>query len=232
MELKPIASTRTAVDLAEELRARIQCGELAVGSRLPPQRVMATQLSVGRQAVSEALALLEAEGYIVTRRGAHGGSFVREPVAPEAIWMELLRGSMPEHEDTLDFRCGVEAQIARLACRRRTDEEIVGMQAAIDALTGTTRAAFREADGQFHALLARSARNSRLEDALRRARADVFVPNDNLPYVAQVEVSRRQHQEILDAVISRDEDAAMRAVTQHIEQTRTHLRMLLADERP
>lgn len=124
-------STRTAVDLAEDLRARIQCGELAVGSRLPPQRVMATQLSVGRQAVSEALALLEAEGYLVTRRGAHGGSFVREPVAPEAIWMELLRGSMPDHEDTLDFRCGVEAQMPDLrvvggpkrrsaACRRRS----------------------------------------------------------------------------------------------------------------
>ena len=47
----------------------------AVGQKLPPQRELASTLEVGRHAVREALALLEAENYIVTKRGAQGGSF-------------------------------------------------------------------------------------------------------------------------------------------------------------
>lgn len=228
MRLEPLVSTRTGVELAESLRAQIQCGEIAVGFRLPPQRAMAERLGVGRQAVQEALSLLEAEGYLETRRGARGGSFVCEPVAPEGVWLELLRSSIADLEDSLDFRVGVETQIARLACRRRTDEDIAEIQVAINSLTNGTRARFREADGNFHALLARAARNERLEAALRRSRADLFVPTDNLPFVEQVEESRRQHQRILNAVERRNEAAAVRAVGVHIEETRRRLRAMVA----
>lgn len=232
MELKPRTSTRTSVDVAEDLRAQIQSGEISVGSRLPPQRVMAVKLSVGRQAVSEALSLLEAEGYIVTRRGAHGGSFVSEPVTPELVWIELMRSGIDDLEDALDFRIGVEGQIARLACERRSDEDLVAMRAAIDALPtkAVSRSEFREADGQFHAALSRASRNARLEAALRRARADLFVPTDNIPYVETVEVTRRQHQAILRAVERQDPAGAARAVQAHIEETRRHLRSLVAGE--
>jgi GntR family transcriptional repressor for pyruvate dehydrogenase complex len=218
------------VELAELLRAQIQCGEIAVGARLPSQRAMAEKLGVGRQAVQEALSLLEAEGYLETRRGAHGGSFVCEPVAPVGVWLELLRSSIGDLEDSLDFRCGIEAQIVRLACLRRTDDDLADMQAAVDSLTNRTRAGFREADGNFHASLSRAARNERLEVALRRSRADLFVPTDNLPYVEEVEVSRRQHQSILNAVARRNEAAAVRAVISHIEETRRRLRSLVTGE--
>jgi DNA-binding FadR family transcriptional regulator len=232
MDLKPRTATRTAVDVAEDLRAQIQSGEISVGSRLPPQRVMAEKLSVGRQAVSEALSLLESEGYISTRRGAHGGSFVCQPITPTAVWMELMKAAINDLEDALDFRVGIECQIARLAARRRTDEDLRAMRAAMDALptNDVRRAEFREADGQFHAALARAASNARLEAALRRARADLFVPTDNIPYVESVEVTRRQHDTILRAVERQDPGAAARAVERHIEETRRHLRALVSGD--
>jgi GntR family transcriptional repressor for pyruvate dehydrogenase complex len=229
MELKPRTATRTGVDLAEDLRAQIQSGEISVGSRLPPQRVMAEKLSVGRQAVSEALSLLESEGYLVTRRGARGGSFVCEPVRPAAVWMQLMKSSVGDLEDALDFRLGVESQIARLAADRRTSDDLDAMRAAIEALPASrvSRAEFREADGQFHAALAKAARNSRLEAALRKTRAEMFVPTDNIPYVESVEVTRRQHLAILRAVERQDPAAAARAVSVHITETRRHLRALV-----
>jgi len=231
MELKPRTLNRTGVDLAEDLRAQIQSGEISVGARLPSQRQMAERLSVGRQAVAEALSLLEAEGYVVTRRGAHGGSFVCEPVAPAAVWLELVRSSFPDLEEALDFRIGVESQIARLAAQRRTAADIRAMQAAIDMLPShsVSRSEFREADGRFHAALSRAAGNGRLEAALRRSRADLFLPTDNIPYVETVEVTRRQHQAILRAIERQDSTAAARAVTAHVEETRRHLRSLLAE---
>ncbi len=232
MELRGRVATRTAVDVAADLRAQIQSGEIGVGSRLPPQRVMAQKLLVGRQAVSEALSLLEAEGYVITRRGAQGGSFVCQPVAPTAVWMELMRAAMNDLEDSLDFRVGVECQIARLAAKRRTDDDIKAMRTAIDSLPrdGVQRAEFREADGQFHAALSRASRNTHLEAALRRTRADLFMPTDNIPYVETVEVTRRQHEAVLRAVERQDPAAASRAVERHIEETRRHLRALVAGE--
>ncbi len=229
MELKPLTATRTGVEVAEDLRAQIQAGEIAVGVRLPPQRTLATTLSVGRHAVAEALSLLEAEGYVVTRRGAHGGSFVCEPVRPASVWLQQVRDSFADLVDTLDFRLGVESEIARLAAVRRTTADIAEMQSAIDALPTheVTRSDFREADGRFHAGLSRAARNDRLAAALRRARADVFIPTDNIPFVETVDVSRRQHQQILLAVADGDEAGAADAVRGHIEETRRHLRALV-----
>lgn len=225
MDLRPYTVTRTGVEVAEDLRAQIQSGEIAVGARLPPQRDMARKLAVGRQAVSEALSLLESEGYLVTRRGAHGGSFVCEPVRPAAMWLEQIRATFPDMLDVLDFRLGVECEIARLAAERRTDDDLAEMQAAIDALpvAPVNRSDFREADGRFHAGLSRAARNSRLEAALRRARADLFIPTDNIPFTETVEVSRRQHQAVLRAVERRDAAGAARAIRAHIEETRRHL---------
>ncbi|MHB1211987.1 MAG: FadR/GntR family transcriptional regulator [Candidatus Nanopelagicales bacterium] len=220
------------MEVAESLRQQVQSGEISVGSRLPSQRAMADRLGVGRQAVAEAMSLLESEGFIVTRRGAHGGSYVCEPVATAPVWFELIRSSMADLEEALDFRMGIETQIARLAAERRTSEDLEVMRTAIDELprTQVNRAAFREADGRFHAALSRAARNSRLEAALRRARADLFVPTDSVPYTETVEVTRRQHAAILRAVERHDAAAAARLVRAHIEETRRHLWALVNGE--
>lgn len=230
MDLQSHTYTRTGHELAVGLRAQIQSGELSVGSRLPTQRALAARWSVGRQAVHEALALLESEGFMITKRGAHGGSFVCEPVAPAAVWMELARSNMSDLEDALDFRVGVEGQIAVLAASRRTPDDLLAMREAIDALptAKASRSEFREADGRFHSALARAAGNSRLESALRRARADLFLPADNIPYSETIEVSRRQHLAIYRAIEHQHPAAAARAVSAHIEETRRHLRSLVS----
>ena len=50
MILSSLTQTRTSDDIADQLRALIQSGELAKGDRLPPQRELATTLGIGRQA--------------------------------------------------------------------------------------------------------------------------------------------------------------------------------------
>ncbi|MEC3955077.1 PLP-dependent aminotransferase family protein [Nocardia sp. CDC153] len=56
--------------LAGRLRQLIDDGELAAGAVLPPDRVFAKQLAVGRNTVIAAYELLESEGRIVRRRGS------------------------------------------------------------------------------------------------------------------------------------------------------------------
>ena len=235
MKLTRLTPTRTSDDVATQLRLRIRSGEIAVGSRLPSQRDLATHLSVGRQAVQEALALLELEGYVETRRGAQGGSFVCEPVAEAAFWRERIRSSLDDLDDALDFRLGVERQIVMLAVDRRTDADLVAMQAAIDALPGLDidpqrrRALFREADSLFHSRLAEAAGSARLQRAVRESRAEMFVPTDRIPYVETVEVTRAQHVAIFLAIGDRDGDEAARAMSAHITESRRHLHSLVEE---
>jgi DNA-binding GntR family transcriptional regulator len=68
-------------ELARALRAAIESGDIAVGTRLPPQRELAGLLAIGRTTVVAAYNLLRAESLIVMRQGA-GTWVVRRPPDP------------------------------------------------------------------------------------------------------------------------------------------------------
>jgi len=68
-------------NLATALRAAIVSGEVAVGTKLPPQRELACLLSIGRTSVVSAYNLLGAESLLVTRQGA--GTWVARRPASE-----------------------------------------------------------------------------------------------------------------------------------------------------
>jgi DNA-binding GntR family transcriptional regulator len=57
-------------DLATALRAAIVSGDVPIGTKLPPQRELASLLSIGRTTVVGAYNLLRAESLIDMRQGA------------------------------------------------------------------------------------------------------------------------------------------------------------------
>ena len=61
--------------LAEALRATIEAGEIDVGTRLPPERVLARQLAVSRTTVVQAYDLLRSDDWLESRQGS--GTWVR-----------------------------------------------------------------------------------------------------------------------------------------------------------
>ena len=67
--------------LERELREAIRAGRLRAGSKLPPTRLLADELSVSRGVVVEAYAQLVAEGYLVARSG--DGTRVAEGLAQQ-----------------------------------------------------------------------------------------------------------------------------------------------------
>lgn len=230
MTTQPVTSSRPADEVAARFRALIQSGELAVGHRLPPQRELATSLGVSRQTVFEALGALEQEGYVNTLRGASGGTFVCELRVPTERWLERLRASIGEFDDVLDFRIGVERQVAVLAAARRTDDDLTALHTAVDELAAATSlSAYRAADAAFHRALSNAARNDLLADAVFRARASLFFPVDLLDYEPTVAQTAREHLTIVRAIERGDGTAAARAVTTHLEHTRTKLHSMLDD---
>src|SRR5712671_6895877 len=75
MPIQTIEPRRLYRQIADQLRSLIEHGEYKVGTRLPPERDLATQLGVSRPSVREALIALEVEGLVEVRMGS--GVYVR-----------------------------------------------------------------------------------------------------------------------------------------------------------
>ncbi len=69
--------------LAHALRNLIESGVLPPGHRLPPERLLAQRLAIGRTTVTQALDELRAEARLVSRQGS--GTFVTGAPAPAAV---------------------------------------------------------------------------------------------------------------------------------------------------
>jgi DNA-binding transcriptional MocR family regulator len=99
--------------LADALRAAIQRGDLAAGSRLPSERVLVRRLAVSRTTVVQALALLRDLGLVesvrgsgtsVSRRaGPHWAAGVREAPARSALADHVFRTATEAAADAIGF---------------------------------------------------------------------------------------------------------------------------------
>lgn len=61
-----------------QIKKRIQNGTLKLHERLPTEREMADQFGVSRMVIREAVRSLELAGFILVKKGAHGGIFVAQ----------------------------------------------------------------------------------------------------------------------------------------------------------
>src|SRR5947207_4044817 len=68
--------------LADALRAAIERGEIEVGRRLPPERLLARQLALSRTTVVQAYDLLRADEWLESRQGS--GTWVSRAPASTA----------------------------------------------------------------------------------------------------------------------------------------------------
>src|SRR5688572_29614932 len=63
-------------ETVQRLLQSIRLGLIGPGERLPPERELAGMLQVSRDTLREALASLTDAGWVVSRRGRNGGTFV------------------------------------------------------------------------------------------------------------------------------------------------------------
>lgn len=69
--------------LADGIRRLVSDGRLLVGTRLPSERALTSELGLSRTTVGAALDTLRDEGFVATRRGS--GSVVRLPTGPSGL---------------------------------------------------------------------------------------------------------------------------------------------------
>ncbi len=112
---------------------------------IPPQHPLPGEAELGRLlgvstvTVREALHALRLAGLIETRRGRHGGSFVKpdRALAVQRVLDRLLRLSTAQIRDLGDQYAASAGAAARLAARRASPAEVDRLRRACEQLTST-----------------------------------------------------------------------------------------------
>jgi DNA-binding FadR family transcriptional regulator len=204
--LFPVAVRSTGERIAERFVTAIALGEFVPGQRLPTERELAAMLEVSRTTVREALQRLHAIGYVTTRRGRGGGTFVRfrDLEGSDEMIRRTLEPAWGELTQLLDFRRLIEQLIARTAAARRDDADIAAIRSAVAAYASAAdREASRLADHALHQAIARATHSPRLARLSAALRHEVSLGFDAEPYSPAIrERALQQHPELAQAVIA------------------------------
>jgi len=227
---RPIRTGNAFEETVERLLHAIKLGVVTAGERLPAERELALKLWVSRATLRDAIRELEQAGYVESRRGRSGGTFViYQPTrgADEVVASLPARGS--GLEDALTLRSVLECGAAEAAARRElSDDErrhLVDRLADCDA---ADRPAYRQLDSRLHLAIAEVTGSASLAAAVADVRMRINDLLDQIPVLApNIEHSRIQHRTLVDAILARDPLAARAAAEEHLDGTAALLRGFL-----
>ncbi|MBN9793519.1 GntR family transcriptional regulator [Pseudonocardia sp. TMWB2A] len=205
---------------------RLTSGEWRPGDRLPPERELAATLGASRQAVREALRVLQAQGVIRSQVGTGADSGTVVVPAParalgRVLALHLAVDSFPV-DDVTEARVMFERFSAGLAARRRSASDLLEWTAALDVMDDDLDpAAFSDADIAFHVAIAAAAGNRLVGELTRAIREsvrgmllDAMQAQGDWP--ALRERLRAEHREIHAAIADGDGALAADRIEAHI----------------
>lgn len=219
--------TKMAMTVAQRIVEEISRRQYRPGTKLPAEREMLAKYEVGRGTLRESLRFLEMNGVITVKPGPGGGPVVAQADAHDlagtlGLFLELHRtpfGAILEVRETL------EPAIARLAAERVTDEQLQLIAESVEEMARDLddEDLFLKQNEHFHTLVAQAAGNpvfSMLIESLNLitdgTRIGVGFPLERRRHVLKA------HRVILDAVVSRDPDAAAQAMGAHVHAFRRY----------
>ena len=179
--------------VCESLRDAIRRGVLKPGERLMEIQ-LAEELGVSRTPVREAIRKLELEGYVIMmpRRGTYVASM-----------------SIRDINEIFEIRTALESLSNGLAAERITDEELESLQRLLVMIGGYVEEGnmdkIVETDIEFHDLLYRAARNSRLVGIISNLREQLTrFRTLSMSYPGRLETTLEEQREIVEAIAEGD----------------------------
>jgi DNA-binding FadR family transcriptional regulator len=248
--LRPVRQGNAFEETVERLLAVIKLGMVANGERFPPERHLAVQLGISRLTLREALSELQRAGYVSSRRGRFGGTFVTwTPPAPgQDELRRIAREDGARLADALTFRLAVETGAAEILAGRLAgttpdaagpEPSELGAAGAADdprqillARLAEVNAAspqdYRRLDTLFHLTIAELTGSSLLLAACTDARMRLNDLLNAIPVLPRnIDHTAVQHAAIVMAVLDGDARQAGLAVAEHLAATGALLRGFL-----
>jgi DNA-binding FadR family transcriptional regulator len=220
--------------VAHHLVQQLVSGEPPPGELLPSEQRLAENLGVSRTVIREALMMVSTKGLIEIEHGR--GARVRratewnifDPAVIEAL--QNTGGVGPILGNLLEVRRFIEVEAAALAAVRSDDGAPEALEKLVQEMELALKAPadYFRLDVAFHEQLFQAANNQVLvrlmepvRDLLRAARMHVIAVSSP----KSLRESLEGHRKILDAIRARDQDAARRAMTDHLRLAEAELKL-------
>lgn len=166
--LKEVAVEKPIEAIIRQIKELITSGQLRPGDRLPPERKLSEQFGVGRTHVREALRKLEFYGILKTR--PQSGTFVAAigVNALSSLIADVLKIDSPSFLSLVETRVLLEEASIRFACQRRSNEDLVKLQASLAAYLEKAERGIKAIDEDllFHLTIAEAGKNNVLRSLL------------------------------------------------------------------
>jgi DNA-binding FadR family transcriptional regulator len=221
-QFTPIKTNRIFEAVQAQLKEAILSGRFKPGEKLPSERELCSEFQVSRGVIREAIRALELGGFLSIRQGPAGGAYVMDLTYNQVgnAFLDLFQTSKLSMKDIAQVRLYIEPEVARLGARNFSSdsmdllleverEEHVPYASDADRIDRLTRV---------HKVLARLCGNPFFEAIVRSmlmltAEVVLTVASDH-----DLLHGPGEHQGIIRAVISRDEDAAAEEMARHLRQ--------------
>jgi DNA-binding FadR family transcriptional regulator len=228
---RPVRAGNPFEETVERLLQAIKLGVVAPGDRLPAERDLAARLNVSRVTLREAIRALTESGYVESRRGRYGGTFVNDRLPrPRRTTARRLARELGEGlEDALTLRAVLEVGAAEAAATRHPSKaEREHLLRCLADTAAAKLADYRRMDSRFHLAIAELSGSPSLTSATADVRMRLNELLDAIPLLERnLEHSNQQHQAIVDAILSNDTRAARQAMQEHLSGTAALLRGFL-----
>jgi len=232
--LRPVRQGNAFEETVERLLTVIKLGMVGPGERFPAERELAAQLGISRLTLREAIRELHEAGYVSSRRGRFGGTFVTY-TRPAPSSAELRRLALRDGEklsDALTFRLAVETGAADVLAGQFPDAAGLPVRETLLARLADVNAAgpedYRRLDTLFHLSIGELTGSSLLATACADARMRLNDLLNAIPVLQRnIDHTAGQHEAIVAAILAGDAVAARTAVAEHLEGTAALLRGFL-----
>lgn len=224
--------------IVEQIREMVIEGKLRAGEKLPSERDLADQFGVSRVPVREALKTLEFLGIVQYVRG--DGVYIRAVNARDVL--QNVEFAVQDNEDLhktleelFEVRESIEVKAAQLAAKRRTEEDLEMLQAAVfdmerDVQLGRNH---KQSSLDFHNGIIRASKNKllcRVNEALlnlhqlwRQKSADAG---------GRGPIALDYHRRLVQAIRANDADTAGKLMCQHLRSAGKAVGVAADDEEP
>jgi DNA-binding FadR family transcriptional regulator len=221
---RPVRAGNAFEETVERLLTAIELGFVAPGSRLPAERELSDRLSVSRVTLREAIRALQQSGYVESRRGRYGGTFVNEvlpkPNPPVARPLDHRTGG--DLDDALALRQVLEVGSAEQAARKGLDDHEAGhlTNCMNDCAQAADQAEYNRLDSRLHLAVAEVVGSPSLTAAVADVRMRINRFLDAIPSLERNQArSEAQHRHIVTAILGQDVEAARGAMAEHLSAT-------------
>lgn len=226
---RPVRTGNAFEDTVSRLLQTIRLGIVQPGGVLPSERDLATRFSVSRDTVREAIRSLSEAGFLVSRRGRYGGTFVVDPLpAPGAV--DVSPPTAAEIEDVLGLRSILEVGAARAAAGRElsaAERELLWTRMRETAVASAED--YRRLDSRLHLAIAEVVGTPSLVSLIADNRSRVNELLDTIPLLARnIAHSNEQHESIVVAILTGNPERAADEMAEHLEGSAALLRGFLA----